>query len=190
MNICATPLEIEDVLLVETRRFQDLRGFFMETFHVEKYAEAGIVADFVQDNRSRSVHGALRGMHYQVNRPQAKLVMALDGEIFDVAVDIRKGSPTFGKWCGAVLSGENGWQMWVPEGFAHGFCVLSESADVLYKCTDLYSPGDERAILWSDPDMGIAWPLGKPLLSPKDAAAPMLAELGEDDLFRYGGKGV
>jgi dTDP-4-dehydrorhamnose 3,5-epimerase len=182
MNFTARPLEVPGVLLVETQRFADERGYFMECHHEGKFRDLGICARFVQDNRSFSKKGVLRGLHYQVGRPQGKLVSVLAGRVFDVAVDIRKESPAFGKWCGAELSGENGRMLWIPEGFAHGFLVLSESADVLYKCTVFYSPKDERAVLWSDPDVGIAWPDREPVLSAKDAAAPPLGAVREEDL--------
>ncbi len=155
--------------------FRDARGFFLETFHARKYREGGIPYHFVQDNHSRSLRGTLRGLHAQRLRPQGKLVRAIRGEIFDVAVDIRKGSPTFGKWMGATLSAENFLQIFVPPGFAHGFCVLSEMAEVEYKCTDFYDGADEIGLLWNS--AGIDWPLKDPLLSAKDAALPRLDEL-------------
>lgn len=162
------PSSISDVLIIEPDRFDDPRGFFMETYHKKKYQEAGISPVFVQDNFSFSCKNTLRGLHFQVNRPQAKLVQAIYGEVFDVAVDIRPKSPTFGKWTGARLSQANRRQLFVPEGFAHGFCVLSETAGFLYKCSDFYSPDDERGILWSDPDIGVEWPVEKPIISEKD----------------------
>jgi dTDP-4-dehydrorhamnose 3,5-epimerase len=163
--------------LVEPDVFRDARGFFLETFHARKYREGGIPYHFVQDNHSRSLRGTLRGLHAQRLRPQGKLVRAIRGEIFDVAVDIRKGSPTFGKWMGATLSAENFLQIFVPPGFAHGFCVLSEMAEVEYKCTDFYDGADEIGLLWNS--AGIDWPLNDPLLSAKDAALPRLDELGK-----------
>ncbi len=163
------------VLLIEPDVFRDARGFFLETFHARKYREGGIPYDFVQDNHSRSQRGTLRGLHAQLRRPQGKLVRAVKGEIFDVAVDIRKGSPTFGKWVGATLSEENFRQLFVPPGFAHGFCVLSEIAEVEYKCTDFYDKADEIGVLWSS--AGIDWPVKEPLLSAKDAALPRLDQL-------------
>lgn len=173
------------VVLVEPDVFEDARGYFLETYHAGKYAEGGIAGPFVQDNFSHSVRGTLRGLHYQVNHAQGKLITALAGRIFDVAVDIRKGSPTFGRWVGVELSGENKRQLYVPPGFAHGFCVLSETADVLYKCTDVYSPQDERGIAWNDPALGIAWPVTDPLLSPKDRAYRTLREMeSELPVFR------
>ena len=173
-----TPTEIPDVVLVEPEVFSDSRGFFFEAYHAEKFAENGIREEFVQDNQSRSIRGTLRGLHAQRLQPQGKLVRSLAGEIFDVAVDIRPGSTTFGRWVGATLSAENRRQLWVPPGFAHGFVVLSDTADVLYKCTTLYRRDDEIGILWNDPEIGIEWPLdGDPLLSPKDAVASRLAEI-------------
>jgi dTDP-4-dehydrorhamnose 3,5-epimerase len=169
--------ELSGVLLIEPDVFRDARGFFLETFHARKYREGGIAADFVQDNHSRSGRGALRGLHAQLGKPQGKLVRTVRGEIFDVAVDIRPGSKTFGRWTGATLSGENFRQIWVPPGFAHGFCVLSEMAEVEYKCTDFYDKADEIGIAWNDPSIGIDWPVKDPLLSAKDAALPRLAEV-------------
>jgi dTDP-4-dehydrorhamnose 3,5-epimerase len=165
------------VLLVEPEVFRDARGFFLETFHAQKYRAGGIAHDFVQDNQSRSVRGTLRGLHAQRRRPQGKLVRAIQGEIFDVAVDIRPGSKEFGRWVGATLSGENFRQLWVPPGFAHAFCVVSEVAEVEYKCTDLYDRTDEIGLVWNDPAVGIDWPVKDPLLSAKDAALPGLYEL-------------
>ncbi len=186
MALNIKPLEIPDVLLIEPPCFTDHRGFFMETFHREKYAAAGLYEkldrDFVQDNHSHSRKGVLRGLHYQLNHPQGKLIYAVSGAIFDVAVDIRKGSPTFGKWTGAELSAENHRQIYVPEGFAHGFVVLSDCADVIYKCTALYAPGDEYGILWSDPDIDIAWPAEKPILSEKDLENPALNQVPQHHL--------
>lgn len=169
--------DLPEVLLVEPKVFADDRGFFLEIHHARAFSEAvGRRVDFVQDNHSRSSRGVLRGLHYQLVKPQAKLVRCVVGEIFDVAVDIRKGSPHFGKWTGAVLSAENKHQFWVPEGFAHGFLVLSEVAEVLYKTTEYWYPEHDRAIRFDDPDIGIAWPGAiKAQLSAKDAAAPLLA---------------
>jgi dTDP-4-dehydrorhamnose 3,5-epimerase len=167
------------VVLVEPDVFEDARGYFLETYHVQKYRKGGIPGPFVQDNFSHSVRGTVRGLHYQLRHAQGKLVMALAGRIFDVAVDIRKGSPTFGQWIGVELSGDTKRQLYIPPGFAHGFCVLSDTADVLYKCTDLYSPTDERGIIWNDPTIGIAWPVADPILSPKDRSYPTLAEMRE-----------
>lgn len=174
---------LEGVKIVEPEAHVDARGFFMESFNRRDFARAvGRDVDFVQDNHSRSSRGVLRGLHYQLPpHAQAKLVRVVAGEIYDVAVDVRRGSPTLGKWTAAVLSAENRRQAWIPEGFAHGFMVLSESADVLYKTTDYYAPGLERAVAWNDPAIGIAWPAGiAPLLSTKDLAARTLAEA---DLF-------
>ena len=163
------------VVIVEPDVFRDPRGFFLETFHAARYREGGIPHEFVQDNHSRSVRGTLRGLHAQRRRPQGKLVRAVQGEIFDVAVDIRPGSGTFGKWESARLSAENFRQLFIPEGFAHGFCVLSEIAEVEYKCTAFYDREDEIGARWDS--AGIDWPIAQPLLSPKDAALPTLAEL-------------
>ncbi len=179
----ATPLDHPEVLLIEPDVFPDPRGFFMETFHSIKYAEHGLPAVFLQDNHSRSSRGVLRGLHYQLNNPQGKLVRVVSGEVFDVAVDIRRGSPWFGKWVGAILSEENHRQMYVPPGFAHGFCTLSERADFLYKCTDLYAPGDEYGIAWDDPGIAIEWPEMDYLISDKDLANPLLIE--SDHLPEY-----
>lgn len=165
------PTEIPDVLIVKPDVFGDHRGFFMETWHARKFAEAGISANFVQDNHSRSSQGTLRGLHYQIKQPQGKLVRVLSGKVYDVAVDLRRSSPTFGQWIGRILSDENNEMLWVPQGFAHGFYVLSESADFFYKCTDFYAPECERTLRWDDPDLNIKWPLidGKqPVLSSKD----------------------
>ena len=170
----ATPLDHPEVLLIEPDVFPDPRGFFMETFHSIKYAEHGLPAVFLQDNHSRSSRGVLRGLHYQLKNPQGKLVRVVSGEVFDVAVDIRRGSPWFGKWVGAILSEENHRQMYVPPGFAHGFCTLSERADFLYKCTDLYAPGDEYGIAWDDPDVAVEWPQLDYSLSDKDLGNPGL----------------
>ena len=169
-------LSIPDVKLIKPRRFDDDRGFFQQTYHYEQYAEAGITSRFVQDNWSRSTKGVLRGLHYQLAHPQAKLVSIIRGEVFDVAVDIRRNSPTFGRWTGAILSADNGHQMYVPEGFAHGFCVLSDTVDFVYKCSDFYIPGDEYGIIWNDPEIGIEWPeIGDLLVSEKDIALPAFA---------------
>jgi dTDP-4-dehydrorhamnose 3,5-epimerase len=172
------------VLLVEPVVHRDARGFFLETYHAGKYAAAGIDAVFVQDNHSRSEGPILRGLHAQSRRPQGKLVRAIEGTIFDVAVDIRRGSPTFGRWFGCELSAANCRQLWIPEGFAHGFCVVAGPVQVEYKCTALYDRDDELAIAWNDPEIGIAWPIASPLLSPRDAAAPTLAQ-ARDRLPRF-----
>lgn len=170
MNVTATA--IPEVLLVEPRVFGDDRGFFYESFNQRQWQEAtGLNRVFVQDNHSRSVKGVLRGLHYQIRQPQGKLVRVVAGEVFDVAVDLRHSSPTFGKWVGMVLSADNKRQLWVPEGFGHGFLVLSEAAEFLYRTTDYWAPEHERCIIWNDSDLAIAWPLaGEPFLSGKDAA--------------------
>lgn len=166
-------LAIPDVKLIKPRRFNDARGFFAQTYQQKQYAEAGIPSTFVQDNWSRSSRGVLRGLHYQYEHAQAKLVSVIRGKVFDVVVDMRKTSPTFGKWEGAVLSEENGHQLFVPRGFAHGFLVLSETVDFMYKCDDYYTPGDEYGVRWNDPILGIEWPdIINPLVSEKDAVLP------------------
>ena len=165
------PTNIPDVLLIRPSVFEDERGFFMETYQKEKMQAGGIDYEFVQDNHSRSQKGTLRGLHYQIKNMQGKLVRVISGEIFDVAVDLRKSSPTFGQWAGAILSAENKHQLWVPPGFAHGFHVLSETADVLYKATDFYNPKAERCLLWNDPTVGVDWHIQEgefPILSDKD----------------------
>jgi dTDP-4-dehydrorhamnose 3,5-epimerase len=175
-----TELEIPGLIHIERDLWGDSRGFFLEVFHEKKYAGGGIGKPFVQDNHSHSVRGVLRGLHCQRRQPQAKLISVLRGEIFDVAVDIRRGSPAFGKSVGLVLSDKNHAQLYVPEGCLHGFCVLSESADVLYKCTELYIPADEQGIIWNDPTFGIEWPLKDPVLSPKDAKLPRFSDIPAD----------
>ena len=164
------------VLLLEPKVFADARGFFLETYNASRFREIGIEETFVQDNHSRSARGVVRGLHYQQPRPQGKLVRCSRGTLFDVAVDIRRGSPHFGKWFGAELSEENMHMLWIPGGFAHGFCALTEFADLMYKCTELYDPTADRAIAWNDPQIGIEWPVENPVLSQKDAAAPMLKD--------------
>jgi dTDP-4-dehydrorhamnose 3,5-epimerase len=176
----ATPTRLPEVIVLEPKLFGDARGFFMESYNRRAFAEAtGLDLDFVQDNHSRSARGVLRGLHYQIRQPQGKLVRVTSGRVFDVAVDMRRSSPTFGQWAGVELSAENHRQLWVPAGFAHGFVVLSESADFLYKTTDYYAPQYERALAWNDAHVGIEWPLaelgGAPQLSGKDAAAPQWA---------------
>jgi len=166
---------IPDVLVFEPKIHRDERGFFFESYQTQKYARAGIPFLFVQDNHSKSVKGTLRGLHAQVKQPQGKLVRVVRGAVFDVAVDIRTGSPTFAKWVGVELSADNFKQMYIPPGFAHGFCVISDEAELEYKCTDYYSPENEIGILWNDPKIGIKWPLKEPLLSKKDAAASPLS---------------
>jgi dTDP-4-dehydrorhamnose 3,5-epimerase len=173
------PTAIPEVLLLEPPVYGDHRGFFLESFNQQTFADkTGLERTFVQDNHSRSKGGILRGLHYQIQQTQGKLLRVVAGEIFDVAVDIRRSSPTFGQWVGEVLSAENHRQLWVPEGFAHGFYVMSDSADVLYKTTDYYAPQHERTILWNDPDLAIAWPLGdtEPVLSTKDEQGDRLAD--------------
>ena len=170
---------IPDVVIVEPTVYGDERGFFMETWERRKFAAAGLDQEFVQDNHSRSVRGTLRGLHYQIEQPQGKLVRVTQGAVFDVAVDIRRSSPTFGQWVGVELSAENKRQLWVPPRFAHGFYVTSEVAEFQYKCTDFYAPEHERSIRWDDPELGIEWPLvegGEPLLSDKDRAGLALAD--------------
>lgn len=168
------PTTLPDVLLIEPDVYRDARGFFLETFHAARYAKIGIPA-FVQTNHSRSVFGTIRGLHLQVARPQAKLVRVIEGEIYDVAVDVRRGSPTFGRWVGVTLSAESLRQCFIPAGFAHGFSVCSAVADVEYKCTDYYDPAAEVGIAWNDPDIGIDWKVDEPILSEKDQRQPRLA---------------
>jgi dTDP-4-dehydrorhamnose 3,5-epimerase len=174
LNVIETSLP--GVLVIEPKVYADTRGFFMETYHAAHFRALGIDAAFVQDNHSRSLRGVLRGLHYQEPNPQGKLVRCTRGALYDVAVDIRAGSPQFGKWTAAELTEENRRMMWVPPGFAHGFCALSDVADLVYKCTALYEAANDRTILWSDPEIGITWPVAKPALSPKDAAAPRLKD--------------
>ena len=174
-----TPTTLPDVILIEPQVFGDQRGFFMEIYEERKFAAHGITAWFVQDNHSGSCRGTLRGLHYQLNQPQGKLVRVVAGEVFDVAVDLRRGSPFFGRWVGSILSVENKNQLWIPAGFAHGFYVISEWAEVVYKATDFYAPQFERTLLWNDSGVGIVWPLGEgaaPLLSPKDLGGKTLQE--------------
>ena len=176
MNVLET--EIPDLLIIEPKVFGDDRGFFFESFNARVFAEkTGITDSFVQDNHSRSAKGVLRGLHYQIQQPQGKLVRVVAGEIYDVVVDVRRSSPTFGRWEGITLSAENKRQLWVPTGFAHGFVVTSDMAEVLYKTTDYWAPEHERSIMWNDPELAIEWPLdGEPLLSAKDKAGVPLAE--------------
>ena len=182
----STKTALPEVILVEPKVHGDHRGFFLETYHRSRYIEAGIPLDFVQDNHSRSKRGTLRGLHAQLKQPQGKLVRCIEGEIFDVAVDVRRGSPRYGQWVGEILSEENFRQLYVPPGFLHGFCVLSESAQVEYKCTDFYAPEDEISVLWNYPALGIQWPIDEPLLSARDENARPLEEVA--DLFdAYGG---
>lgn len=167
---------LSGVVLIEPDVFRDARGFFLETYHQKKYAAGGIPDAFVQDNHSRSVKGTLRGLHLQTRKPQGKLIRVLQGEIYDVAVDLRRGSPTFKTWDAFTLSADNFRQLYVPPGFAHGFAVLSDIAEVEYKCTDFYDPGGELGVRWNDSELAIPWPLEKPVLSAKDAALPLLRD--------------
>jgi dTDP-4-dehydrorhamnose 3,5-epimerase len=169
-------LTLPEIMIIEPDLFQDDRGYFSEMYHRAKFVEGGIEADFVQDNRSRSRRGTIRGLHYQLKRPQGKLVWVLSGKVFDAAVDIRRSSKTFGKWQGTLLSSENKLGIYIPPDFAHGFCVLSEQAEVFYKCTEFYSPENERTIRWDDSDLAIAWPEKHPILSERDANSPFLKD--------------
>lgn len=174
-----TPLEIQDVVLITPKVFEDERGFFLESFREDRFAAAGITARFLQDNHSASSRGVLRGLHYQIQQAQGKLLRCTAGEIFDVAVDLRRSSPTFGRWVSAVLSAQNKQMLWVPPGFAHGFYVMSERAELLYKASDYYAPQHERSLLWNDPALGIPWPLvdgQPPILSKKDAEGAPLSQ--------------
>jgi dTDP-4-dehydrorhamnose 3,5-epimerase len=182
-----TRLELPEILLVEPKVFGDARGYFVETFQVERYAEAGIGERFVQDNLSRSSRDTLRGLHLQHTRSQGKLVHVVEGEVFDVAVDVRVGSPSFGKWTGAHLSSRNHRQMYIPPGFAHGFCVLSEHALFAYKCTDIYLPQHEVGVAWNDPSLAIPWPVTDPIISEKDRRFLPLAEIDPARLPRWKG---
>jgi dTDP-4-dehydrorhamnose 3,5-epimerase len=172
--------ELAGVLLIEPKVFRDERGSFFESYHARRYAQLGIGAQFVQDNYSRSRKGVLRGLHYQLGHPQAKLVQVLSGAVFDVAVDVRKGSPHFGRWVSYYLSDENRRQLYIPEGFAHGFYVLSDVADFHYKCSEFYAREEERGVRWDDPDLGIAWPAGQRVVHPRDQAFPLLQEIDGD----------
>jgi len=178
------PTQISDVILIEPKVFPDERGFFLESYQKKCFAEAGIHVDFVQDNHSKSQKGNLRGLHYQIQQAQGKLIRVIAGEVFDVAVDIRKNSPTFRKWVGDFLSAENKRMLWVPPGFAHGFYVTSPEAEVLYKTTDYYAPQWERIIIWNDPTIGIKWPISntQPILSPKDETGKLFSEV---EVFEY-----
>lgn len=170
---------IPDVKLIEPEVFEDHRGFFMEYWNARKFEKIGININFVQDNHSKSAHGILRGLHYQIIQPQGKLIRVIQGEIFDVAVDLRESSPAFGKWTSKILSAENKMMLWIPPGFAHGFYVMSEIAEIIYKCTDYYAPEFERTLMWNDPDLSINWPLKNgdiPILSEKDAAGTLFKE--------------
>ena len=172
-------------VVIEPQVFGDSRGFFYESYNEAKYREAGIDRRFVQSNVSRSARGVLRGLHYQWPNPQGKLVSVLEGEVYDVAVDIRRGSPTFGQWAGVMLTAENHRHFWIPEGFAHGFCVLSEFATFSYQCTDLYDAKADGGVRWNDPAIGIDWPVSEPLLSDKDSKTPLLADVSPDSLPEY-----
>jgi len=178
MGIQVLPTRLADVLHIEPTVYADARGFFKETYNQQDYAQAGITAGFVQDNLSRSAQGTLRGLHYQIEHPQGKLIQVLTGKIFDVCVDLRRDSPSFGEWLGVTMHADQHTQLFIPPGFAHGFLVLSDSADVFYKCTDLYFPQHERTLLWNDEDVGVNWPLeSKPILSAKDAAGQPFQDL-------------
>ena len=180
MNIITTP--IEGLLIFEPEVFEDDRGYFMEIYNQVRFEESGVNKVFVQDNHSYSVQGSLRGLHYQIKHPQAKLVQAIHGEIFDAVVDIRPGSATFGKWQAVHLSDKNRRQLFIPAGFAHGFCVLSKNAYLIYKCSDYYVPHDEGGIIWNDPDIGIDWPVKKPIISEKDNKLPYLSDIPSDEI--------
>ena len=173
------PSRIPEVLVIEPDVINDERGFFMESWHKQKFAEQGMAVDFVQDNHSYSAQGVIRGLHYQLRRPQGKLVRVVTGSVFDVAVDIRRGSPTFCQWVGVELSADNKRQLYVPPGFAHGFCVLSDTANFLYKCTDYYAPNDEYGIMWNDPTIGISWPNGDFVVSEKDAGNGLMDNMSD-----------
>jgi len=188
--VASSPIEIRKtalpgVCIVVPRVFRDQRGFFLESFNEMAFRTAGLPEHFVQDNHSRSAKGVLRGLHYQLDSPQGKLVRVVRGKIFDVAADIRRGSPTFGKWVGVTLDDSELSALWIPSGFAHGFCALSDNVDVTYKCTEFYAPADERGIIWNDPTLAIAWPVSKPIVNAKDLKYPKLAE--SEDLPAYEG---
>jgi dTDP-4-dehydrorhamnose 3,5-epimerase len=182
MNIVSTPLE--GVFIIQPKVFKDSRGYFLETYQQDRYTALPIPPCFVQDNLSFSVKGTLRGLHFQVQNPQAKLVQVICGEIFDVAVDLRPGSKTFGQWTGHFLSDKNNHQLFIPVGFAHGFCVISETAHFLYKCSAFYAPNDEGGIQWCDPGIGIHWPITDPIISEKDSRLPLLSDLSVQQLPR------
>lgn len=181
-----TPAPLPGVFVIEPKVFNDPRGFFFESYNAERYAAGGLTDTFVQDNHSSSVKGTLRGLHYQFRRPQGKLFRVLRGVVYDVAVDIRRGSPHFGKWFGIELSGENKRQLFIPAGFAHGFCVVSDGAEVEYKCTDVYVSDDQHGILWSDPTIAVAWPVQNPVLSDQDRQFKFLLD-NRNDLPDYDG---
>lgn len=180
-----TPTRLRDVLIIEPQLFSDRRGYFMEAYQKRRYAAQGIEQDFVQDNLSFSAHRTLRGLHFQFRQAQSKLIQVLQGEIFDVAVDIRRGSPTFGQSIGLPLSAEKPCQLYIPRGFAHGFCVVSETALIIYKCSDYYLPLEEGGICWNDPDLNIDWPIRDPILSDKDGRFPRLSEVAVERLPHY-----
>lgn len=182
MSVTFEKTELEGVTLCIPQVFCDARGFFMESYHAAKYAAGGVSAVFVQDNHSCSTQGVLRGLHYQLHKPQAKLISCLRGEIYDVAVDIRRGSPSFGKWSAVVLSESNHHQLFIPGGFAHGFCVLSDIAEIAYKCSEFYDARDDRGLRWDDPALGIPWPGSAPVLSVKDSGLPFLNDVPETQL--------
>lgn len=184
MDISTTSLG--EVIIITPKIFHDSRGFFLESFHASNFAAAGITASFVQDNHSRSKRGVLRGLHYQIEQPQGKLVSVMRGRIFDVAADIRVSSPTYGKWVGVILDDVKRNALWIPPGYAHGFCALSEDVDVVYKCTDYYNPRGERGIRWDDPTLSVEWPIKNPLVSEKDGEYPLLSS-GLNELPMYEG---
>jgi dTDP-4-dehydrorhamnose 3,5-epimerase len=186
MNV--VPTRLPGVVIIVPQVFRDARGFLTETWSERRYGAAGLPGRFVQDNLSYSVKGILRGLHLQSPCPQGKLVSVVEGEVFDVAVDLRRGSPTFAQWVGVTLSGENNHQLYVPEGFAHGFVVMGDRAILLYKCTDFYNPEHELSLLWNDPDLGIDWPVESPTLSTKDQSAPRLREIPIERLPQYAGE--
>ncbi|MHC4870381.1 MAG: dTDP-4-dehydrorhamnose 3,5-epimerase [Planctomycetota bacterium] len=182
MSIVKENTKLEGVYILSPQCHPDGRGYFIETYHQEKYLKAGINKNFIQDNHSHSSRGVIRGLHYQLTAPQAKLIYVISGEIIDVAVDIRKESSTFGSHVAVKLSRENKKQLYIPEGFAHGFCVLSEYADIIYKCSDFYKPGDDFGLLWSDPDLNIKWPVEAPIISEKDLKNPTLKNMPAEKL--------
>jgi dTDP-4-dehydrorhamnose 3,5-epimerase len=190
MSLPCRGTALNEVILVEPQVFSDDRGFFLETYHQARYTQTGIDPAFVQDNHSHSRKGCVRGLHYQLKHPQGKLIYAVTGRIFDVVLDIRRDSPTFGRWCGVYLSADNKRQVYIPPGFAHGFSVLSDWADVIYKCTDFYTPGDEYGVLWSDPDLEIDWGVDQPFVSPKDLENPLLSRIPPDLLPTYDAAGA
>ena len=175
--------ELPEVIIVKPTIFTDHRGFFMESYHIDKYTKGGISCKFVQDNHAKSVKNSLRGLHFQLNHPQGKLLRCLQGRIFDVAVDIRDDSSNYGKWVGVELSCKNKYQLFIPPGFAHGYCVLSQTAEIAYKCSEIYHPEDDRGIIWNDPEVDIKWPIVNPILSDKDKSLPLLSHLKKDTLI-------